>query len=384
MNDTVTGSPIPNALFALTVSSLVLEAPTSGTAATGTTTITTNGMPPYGAYVFPTIGSGAALVSATVKSDLDGSATLSLTAKPPASLGSGIYTDNVQLKICYDSACSKPATPTPLKVLVTYVVDASPGVDFTQASIPVEVSDMAWNAARQRIYATANSDTGGISQSLLVINPATASIEQVVSLGQGTDPVSIALSDDGQYAYINDAVVNQILQVNLGTLAVDQAVTIAAIPWHSKPCRVCPPHSQWRAITTTPRCSFMTERPRGLRPSPPVRSKPASPSRSAPTPVPSMPTTIPSHRRPCISCRCRATDSPLRRQTPDIVLNQGDFSDIEYAGGLIYATPGSVYNPATQTLQPSFSFLSSNPEGNSYSYPVRDRRLAEPGLLHDQ
>ena len=116
VNYTVTGNAIPNALFALTVSSLVLEAPTSGTAATGTTTITTDGMPPYGAYVFPTIGSGAALVSATVKSDLDGSATLSLTAKPPASLGSGIYNDTVQLKICYDSACTKPATPTPLTV----------------------------------------------------------------------------------------------------------------------------------------------------------------------------------------------------------------------------------------------------------------------------
>jgi len=56
----------------------------------------------------------------------------------------------------------------------------------------------------------------GISQSLLVINPTTASIEQTVSLGQSTDPTSIVLSDDGNYAYIVDSISNQVLQVDLG------------------------------------------------------------------------------------------------------------------------------------------------------------------------
>ena len=159
---TVTGNPAPNAQYTLGNASLVLEAPTSGTAVTSTTVITANGMPPYGAYVFPIIGSGTAVASATVQSNQNGSATVSVTSKPPASLGSGIYNDSVQLKICYDSACTKPATPAPLTVQVLYIVDASAGVDFTQTSIPVEIWAMAWNATKQRFYATANSDTGGM------------------------------------------------------------------------------------------------------------------------------------------------------------------------------------------------------------------------------
>lgn len=42
-----------------------------------------------------------------------------------------------------------------------------------QATIPLQISDMAWSSANQRIYATANSDTGGIKGSLIVVNPVT-------------------------------------------------------------------------------------------------------------------------------------------------------------------------------------------------------------------
>lgn len=85
------------------------------------------------------------------------------------------------------------------------MVDASAGIDFTQRSIPVEVADLAYSAVRDRIYATANSDTGGLQHSLVVINPSTASVEQIVSLGSQASPTTIELCsrlwvrvDDGE------------------------------------------------------------------------------------------------------------------------------------------------------------------------------------------
>jgi hypothetical protein len=361
---TVTGNGIPNAQFTLTNPSMVVEAPTSGAAATGTTKITTNGLPPYGAYVFPAIGSGAAIAGATVQSNLDGSATLSVTTKPPASLGSGIYTDSVQLQICYDSACSKPATSAPLQVQVMYIVDASPGVDFTQATIPVQAGDMAWDATRQRIYATANSDTGGISQSLLVINPTTASIEQVVSLGQGSNPTSIALSDDGQYAYILSSI--QVLRVDLGTLTVDEtlnvfAASIKAVPGEPNALAV-------ETVSNTPTLVIYdgtTARPQSFTPGgleiPVLYTFGADASTLY---AYEDAVTSPTMYQLSVS----SNGLTVAQQTANVVLNQGNFSDIEYASGLIYAIPGSVYNPSTQSVQPSFKFLSSNPLGNSYSY----------------
>ena len=364
VNYTVTGSGIPNAQFTLTNPTMVVEAPTSGAAATGTTKITTNGLPPYGAYVFPAIGSGAAIASAAVQSNLDGSATLSVTTKPPASLGSGIYTDSVQLRICYDSACLKPATPTPLQVQVMYIVDASPGVDFTQATIPVQAGDMAWNATRQRIYATANSDTGGISQSLLVINPTTASIEQVVSLGQGSYPTSIALSDDGQYAYIISSI--QVLRVDLGTLTVDETLNVFADSIKAVPGE--PDAVAVETVSNTPTLVIYdgtVPRPQTFTPGgleiPVLYSFGADASTLY---AYEDAVTSPTMYQLSVS----SNGFTVAQQTSNVILNQGNFGDIEYASGLIYAVPGSVYSPSTQSVLPSFQFLSSNPSGYSYSY----------------
>ena len=53
--------------------------------------------------------------------------------------------------------------------------------------------------------------------------------------------------------------------------------------------------------------------------------------------------------------------------TSNVALAQDYLDDIEYAGGLVYTTTGSVYNPSTQSSQPSFSFLNSNPAGSTVS-----------------
>jgi hypothetical protein len=352
---TVTGNPIPNAAYNLGNASLVLEAPTSGTAATGTTVISSVNMPPYGAYVFPTIGSGSAVASATVQSMQNGSATVSITTKPPASLGSGIYTDSVQLRICYDSACTKVAPFTPSTVQVLYIVDASPGVDFTQTSIPVEVWAMAWNATTQRFYATANSDTGGLTHSLLVINPMTASIEQVVSLGQN-DPTAIALTDNGQYAYIIS--LQQVIRVDLGTLTIDESVNVAA-----DAIKTVPGEPDSFVVETIDQKLTIYD---GTTPRP-QSSVIAAPFFTFGADANTVYAYDPALYPPTMYQLAVSSGGFSTAQTTPNVTLDSRLLDIVYAGGLLYTTGGSVYNPSTQTVQPSFSFLNSNPSGTIVS-----------------
>ena len=370
---TVTGNPIPNAQFSIPGGAMVLEAPTSGTAPKGTMVISANGLPPYGAYIFPTVVTGAALVSATVQSDLNGTATLTITGKPPATLGSGIYTDSVQLKICFDSGCTKLGTPTPLNIQVTYVVDASAGVDFTQASIPVEVSDMAWNAARGRIYATANSDTGGVSQSMLVINPATASIEQTVSLGQGTDPTSIAVSDDGHYAYIIDSISNQVLQVDLGTLTVAERIQIST---SAERLKVVPGQPTSFAVQSYNNYTTMliydatTARPQTFSTGSLEANLLYTFGADASTVYAyEVSATAPTMYQLAVSNNGVA----MTKQTANVDIILGNNDDFSYAGNLVYSLTGSVYDPSTQTVKAPFSMLLTSPYGgtsHSYSFAI--------------
>jgi hypothetical protein len=369
VNYTVTGNPIPTAQFGVGGGSVVLEAPTSGSAPTGTITISSNGLPPYGAYVFPSIGSGTAVAGATVQSNLDGTATLTITGKQPGTVQSGIYTDNVQLQICFDSACTKPANLTPLNVKVLYVVDATAGVDFTQATIPVEVSDMAWNATRGRIYATANSDTGGISQSLLVINPTTATIEQTVSLGQSTDPTSIVLADDGNYAYIIDSISNQVLQVDLGSLTVTERVQISTIAERLKTVPGAPGSfavQSYNNYTTLLIYDGTTQRPQGYSTGSLESSLLYTFGADASTVYAyEVSVTSPTMYQLSVSNNGFA----VAQQTANVQLDLGNFNDLVFKGGLIYTLTGSVYDPSTQIVKPSFNMLSTSYYGgNSHSY----------------
>jgi hypothetical protein len=54
------------------------------------------------------------------------------------------------------------------------------------------------------------------------------------------------------------------------------------------------------------------------------------------------------------------TGLTVAKQTPDIVLNPGFLYDLQYAGGLVYSTTASVYDPSTNTLQAPFSLQNSS------------------------
>jgi hypothetical protein len=371
----VTGSVIPNTQFSLQISSFTLEATSSrSAAASATAVIDSNGLPPYGAYVFTTVGGGPVLSGSSIQSNLDGTATLTVTTKLPAALGPGVYTDSVQVNICFDAACTKPAAHFPVTLPITYIVDAAAGVDFNQATIPLEVNDMAWSATTQRIYATANSDTGGIKGSLVVINPMTASIEQVISLGQSASPTSISISDDDQFAYIIDNVAQTVVRMNLSTLTVDETVPVAQINGYS--LKVAPGHSNSFAVqsynnyTTLHVFDGAIERAQTFS-SGSLEAQLFYTWGADANTIYAYDSIVSSP--PMYQLSVSSNGLAVANTTPGVALRVGNINDLQYSGGLIYSTTASVYNPSSHAVQAPFALLNSNYSGgevNSFAFSI--------------
>jgi hypothetical protein len=357
----VTGNPVPNTLFTPENASFTLEAPTSSASApTTTTTITTINLPPIGAYVFTSIGTGAAIASATLQSNLNGTGTLTITGKPPASLGSGVYQDSVEVKVCFDAACTKPAAHTPFTFPVTYVVDASVGTDFTMQTIPNEIQEMVWSAANQRIYAIAPGYAASDPNSLLVINPVLATIESVVSLDASSDPVYLAVSDDGQFAYVAASIPYEVVRVNLSTLTIDETLPLSA---SCVGIAVAPAQAHTVAVTTYNDVTTLAVFDDAVQ-----RTQTFS---TGSIEIPLMfgwgadATTMYAYDESIsggtmYQLAAAASGLSVSQQTAGIVMGQSFFSNMQLAGGLVYSGTSGVFNPATGTTLPPYPLQSTN------------------------
>jgi hypothetical protein len=372
---TVTGNPISDAEFTLYAGAFILEEPTSANSgATASRVIMSNGLPPYGAYVLASAGTGAAVASTSAQSNLNGSATLAVTSKPPAPLGSGIYTDSVQVNICFDVACTKPAGGFPVTIPVTYIVDASPGIDFTAKSIPGQIAGMAWSAPNQRIYAVTPSYAASNPNSLLVINPLTASIETMLTFQSEADPNALSLSDDGQYAYVLLEVPNEVVRVLLSTLTIDQTIPVSSVAVGSiVGLAVAPgaPHTvamtTYNNYTTLSVYDDTVQRPQTFSTGSLEIQLFYTWGANA--------STIYAYddlvTNPTMYQLAASSNGLAVAQTvPGVALQQGNLESLQYNNGLVYSNTASTYNPLTNAVQAPFALLSSNPDGISHAGSV--------------
>jgi 6-phosphogluconolactonase len=60
--------------------------------------------------------------------------TVTIQFKSPASLGAGVYHDQVEVLVCYDQACTQQVTNSPQTVQVTYTVTAPPVTQLSSLS----------------------------------------------------------------------------------------------------------------------------------------------------------------------------------------------------------------------------------------------------------
>jgi hypothetical protein len=238
---TVTGSAVSDASYAVNPTALTFEAPTNGSVQPQTVAVTAYELPPYGAYVFPTSQSGGPVsnfsfqqTSAGTEPYSYGTGTLTVTVKPPLSLGPGVYNDVVNLSICYDQACTKPAIGSPFHIPVVYTVTASAGQEFTQQIVSQNVSALAVNRAGTLLYATTwpssvNSGNNAPAQ-LISIDPTSGTVTTLLS-SLPASVSQIAVSQDGAYLYLLEGV--QVQRVNTTTWTIDQTVqptTLSSTP----------------------------------------------------------------------------------------------------------------------------------------------------------
>jgi hypothetical protein len=236
VNYTVSGNAVSNAGYFITPTSLYFEAPTNGSVQPQTVAVTAYYLPPYGAYVKLSSSSGGPVgnlsfvqTSSSAEPYAYATGTLTVTMKAPLELGPGLYTDVVNLAICYDQACTKPAPQSPLQVQVTYLVTASAGHEFTQQVVSQNVSTLAANPAGTLLYATtypclANSGCTTPAQ-LISIDPASGSVTTLIANLSGTVQ-GLSVSQDGAYLYLLSG--TSAWRVNTATWAIDQSVQVGS------------------------------------------------------------------------------------------------------------------------------------------------------------
>jgi hypothetical protein len=276
---TVAGNAVSDATYAVTPTSLALEAPTNGSAPTATVNITAYDLPPYNAYVVFNSQTGGPVgsmsfqqLSANPEPYAYATGALTVTMKAPAALGPGVYSDVITLSICYDSRCTKLAPGSPYSIPVSYTVTASAGREFQQLIVDQSLTALSVDPTGQILYGTTteNVNTSTAAQ-LIQIDPASGAVTSLLTLP--TSITQIVPSSDSKYLYlqttansippINPAV--QVLRVRLSDMTIDQTVGLTEVTNEPSSIAVSPVDSNvWAAaiplpLTFSPGPSFEVE-----------------------------------------------------------------------------------------------------------------------------
>jgi hypothetical protein len=385
---TVTGNSVSNATYEILPTSLYFEAPTNGSVAAQTIAVTAYELPSYGAYVSlssqsggPVLNLSFAQTTANAEPYAYGTGTLTVTMKPPLSLGPGTYTDMVSLSICYDQACTKQAPQSPFQIPVTYLVTASAGQEFTQQTVSQNASALAVNPAGTLLYATTNacSLTSGCSTpaQLISIDPTSGTVTTLIA--SLTAPATqILVSRDGAYLYLlANATVSR---VNTTTWTIDQTVQLAPNTYTPSEIALSPTTSttwaaSFSAVTGTAANSELqifdgsTARPDILSQSNSgsiglgiVWSADGS----------TMYVTDPLFNLSAVPVTASGVGTPAALQTASAFYA----ANLQLAGGLLYADSGQVLNPSTNTLVGQYPFPTGTPGAGMTVDPANDRVFA--------
>jgi len=174
-------------------------------------------LPPTGLYLFRTpsatgvIGSmvfGPPTFNAVIGSAY-GEYTISLRA--PAALGSGLFTDTIDLRACFDDACAREVPGSRFTLDLRVIVSATEGQEYTRRTftppIPARgATNVIWSAARQSLYVVSsefasNGPSTGLDPLVAQVDPLTGSMGANVTV-PGENLSLAAASVDGSYLYV--------------------------------------------------------------------------------------------------------------------------------------------------------------------------------------
>lgn len=183
-------------------------------------------LPSSGLWLHITQPAGGPVTSAAFQNFTGPTAVIGLTLKSPATLGPGFYNDSVSFSLCYDSACAAVVPGSPVTEPLDFLVSATAGIEFTSSTVALNgVSYVAWDSANQQLYATTISG-GPQPNSLLQINPLTGAVGAALAF-----PVALtqlAISGDGQYAYVTSKDQPTVYRVVLSPFTSDLQIPLGS------------------------------------------------------------------------------------------------------------------------------------------------------------
>ncbi len=231
---TVTGSPVPTTTFNVVPTTATQFEELSGD--TGAKVlklhITAFDVPPQGVYVrlleepaegTPDLVTGVEFEeSGYISPNGTGSGNYTVTLAAPVALGPGRYESDLVVRLCFDAACTMPVPTARDTFRVSYVVYASEGREFTMRKLDLNAAWAAWDPVREKLYVLQVFPTG--DGAVTEVDPVTGTTgPSAVLPGEAR---MMALSDDGQFAYVASIHPQVVYRVRLADMQLEGEVTL--------------------------------------------------------------------------------------------------------------------------------------------------------------
>ena len=173
---------------------------------------------------------------------------ISFAFATPSTLAQNTYSTPVTVTVCIDPNCVNPVTGGSFTLTVNYIVTNKVTVDgangYTMAAFPLTAPLIASNPNLNSILAVVAPTAPATANSVQRIDPTTGTSSPTPLTLTDSGNTAVALSDDGQYLYVNGA--NSIQQIQTSTLTA--GLTIPVSGGSNSPIAVQPGHSQTIAI----------------------------------------------------------------------------------------------------------------------------------------
>jgi len=155
---------------------------------------------------------------------------IDVSFETPTQLLPGTYTDTLTVQGCYDSACVNPIG-SPQFVQLTYTISNSVGgaQGYTINVYPLSGNDLIWDSIHGVMYVSVPSSAGANGNSIVAVNPATGAVLNTVFAG--SEPNTLALSDDAQFLYVALKGTNVVQRFVLPGLTPDITIPLSSDPF---------------------------------------------------------------------------------------------------------------------------------------------------------
>jgi hypothetical protein len=155
---------------------------------------------------------------------------LTIAFKAPSDVLPGTYTDTVTVQGCYDANCVNPLG-TPQALAVTYTIPTSVGgpQGYALAVYPLPANDLLWDPVHKVIYLSVPSAAGANGNTVAAIDPTSGAV--MASVSAGSEPGTLAISDDAQFLYVAQRGANTIQRFVLPALTPDITIQLPSDPF---------------------------------------------------------------------------------------------------------------------------------------------------------